>query len=135
MRLISWRWMESGPRTARTMTRRRSRGYSGVVKGLAKLPDDTVIDGEVIAVDEDGRPSFNILQSYGSSAAPVSYFVFDVMILRGQNVMRETLAARRLLLVRSVLPKLVEPVRYTPPLAAELSGSSNPSRRRGSKGS
>jgi DNA ligase D-like protein (predicted ligase) len=95
--------------------------YPGVLKGLAKLPDETVIDGEVIALDEDGRPSFNILQNYGSSAAPVLYFVFDVMILRGQNVMRETLAARRQLLERNVLPKLAEPVRYAPPLAAELS--------------
>jgi bifunctional non-homologous end joining protein LigD len=25
--------------------------YPGVVKGLAKMPDDTVIDGEVIAFD------------------------------------------------------------------------------------
>ena len=53
--------------------------YSGVVKGLAKLPDETVIDGEVIALDDDGRPSFNILQNYGSSKASVLYFVFDVM--------------------------------------------------------
>src|SRR5688572_12576359 len=30
--------------------------YPGVVKGLAKMPDDTVIDGEVIAFDDDGRP-------------------------------------------------------------------------------
>jgi ATP-dependent DNA ligase len=45
--------------------------YSDVVKGLAKLPDETVIDGEVIALDDDGRPSFNILQNYGSSKAPV----------------------------------------------------------------
>ena len=69
--------------------------YSGVVKGLAKLPDETVIDGEVIAVDEDGRPSFNILQNYGSSEAPVFYFVFDVMVLAGRDVMREPLAVRR----------------------------------------
>src|SRR5438094_7312272 len=30
--------------------------YPGVVKGLAKMPDNTVIDGEVIAFDDDGRP-------------------------------------------------------------------------------
>src|SRR4029453_6535316 len=44
--------------------------YPNVVKGLGKLPDETVIDGEVIALDEDGRPSVNILQKYGSSKAP-----------------------------------------------------------------
>jgi bifunctional non-homologous end joining protein LigD len=35
--------------------------YPGVLSGLAKLPDDTVIDGEVVAFDPDGRPSFNAL--------------------------------------------------------------------------
>jgi bifunctional non-homologous end joining protein LigD len=35
--------------------------YEAVMKGLAKLPDETVIDGEVIALDDDGRPSFYIL--------------------------------------------------------------------------
>jgi hypothetical protein len=45
--------------------------YANVVKGLTKLPDETAIDGEVIALDEDGRPSFNILQNYGSSKASI----------------------------------------------------------------
>lgn len=80
--------------------------YSNVVKGLAKLPDETVIDGEVIALDDDGRPSFNILQNYGSSKAPVLYFVFDVMVLAGRVVMHEPLEARRELLEKKILPKL-----------------------------
>jgi ATP-dependent DNA ligase len=33
-----------------------------VVKGIAELPSDTVIDGEVVALDENGRPSFNLPQ-------------------------------------------------------------------------
>lgn len=94
--------------------------YPRIVKGLANLPDETVIDGEVIALDDDGRPSFNILQNYGSSKAPVLYFVFDVMVLAGRDVMREPLEARRELLEEQILPKLVEPIRYATPLDASL---------------
>jgi bifunctional non-homologous end joining protein LigD len=58
------------------------------VKALAKMPDNTVIDGEVIAFDQDGRPSVNALQNYGSAPAPVVYCVFDVMVLAGRDLMR-----------------------------------------------
>jgi len=94
--------------------------YPGVVKGLAKMPDNTVIDGEVIAFDDDGRPSFNALQNYGSAAAPVIYYVFDVMVLAGHDVMREPLEKRRELLEQKVLPTLSEPVRYASSLDAAL---------------
>jgi len=89
------------------------------MKGLAKLPDETVIDGEVIALDGDGRPSFNILQNYGSSKAPVLYFVFDVMILAGRDVMKEPLEARRELLERRILPQ----ARRTSPICGTARGN------------
>jgi len=94
--------------------------YPAVVEALAKLPDNTVIDGEVVAFDEEGRPSFNALQNYGASAAPVVYYVFDLMILGGVDVRRERLERRRQLLEKRVLPKLAEPVRYTASLDAPL---------------
>ena len=90
--------------------------YSAVMKGLAKLPNETVIDGELVALGDDGHASFNILQNYGSSKAPLLYFVFDVMVLAGRDVMREPLAVRRDLLEKKILPKLAEPVRYAAPL-------------------
>jgi DNA ligase D-like protein (predicted ligase) len=93
--------------------------YPAVVRGLAKLPNETVIDGELVALDEDGRPSDSALQNYASHT-PVIYYVFDVMILAGRDVKAETLEARRELLERNVLPKLAEPVRYTGPLNASL---------------
>jgi DNA ligase D-like protein (predicted ligase) len=94
--------------------------YPGVVKGLAKLPDDTVVDGELVAFDESGRPSFNALQNYGSAPAVVVYYVFDVMVLSGRDVTREPLEQRRKLLEQKILPKLAEPVRYASPLDAGL---------------
>ena len=89
--------------------------YPAIVQGLAKLPDETVIDGEVIALDEDGRPSFSVLQNYGSSKAPVVYFVFDVMMLAGQDIMNHPLMKRRQFLERKVLPRLTHPIRYAAP--------------------
>jgi bifunctional non-homologous end joining protein LigD len=35
----------------------------GVVKGLAKMPDNTVIDGEVIAFDDDGRSRLTLFRT------------------------------------------------------------------------
>jgi bifunctional non-homologous end joining protein LigD len=37
--------------------------YPGVVKGLAKMPDSPVIDGEVIAFDDDGRSRLTLFRT------------------------------------------------------------------------
>jgi bifunctional non-homologous end joining protein LigD len=94
--------------------------YPEVVKALSGMPDETVIDGEIVALDSDGRPSFNTLQNYGSAKAPVFYYVFDLMMIAGRDVMGETLDARRELLETKVLPKLKEPVRNSPELKGRM---------------
>jgi bifunctional non-homologous end joining protein LigD len=59
--------------------------YPGIVKALAPMPDETVIDDEIVALDEDGRPSFNTIQNYGSTGTPLHFYVFDLLILGGRE--------------------------------------------------
>ena len=93
--------------------------YPAVLQGLARLPNDTVVDGELVAFGEEGRPSFNAMQNAGP-ATEIIYYVFDVMVLRGRDVMAEPLDTRRELLERHVVPTLSDPVRYAGQLDASL---------------
>jgi DNA ligase D-like protein (predicted ligase) len=93
--------------------------YPQIVRALQSMPDETVIDGEIVAVDETGRPSFNALQNYGSINTRLLYFVFDVMVFAGRDLRNATLDTRRACLEKEILPVLSEPVRSSP----ELPGS------------
>jgi DNA ligase D-like protein (predicted ligase) len=94
--------------------------YPVIAKALAKLPDDTVVDGELAALDAAGRPSFNLLQNYGNSTGPLVYFVFDVLVLSGRDLKKETLETRRGLLEQRFMPKLAEPIRLSPALDGSM---------------
>ena len=91
--------------------------YPAIATALQKLPDETVIDGEVVAFDDSGRPSFNTLQNFGSSTVPLFYYAFDVLILGGLGAEPEDRGPQR--------PQLRLPVavgaglRRTPPRARD----------------
>jgi len=67
---------------------------------------------EVVALDESAKPSVNLLQHAGSSQVRIVFYVFDLLVLAGRDVMGLTLKERRSLLETKVLPQLEEPVRY-----------------------
>ena len=90
------------------------------MKGLTQLSHETVIDRKMIALDEEGKPSFNVLRNYGSLTAPVLYFVFDVMCWPGRDVSRNRFR-RGVISPANGVPEVAEPVRYAAPLDAEVS--------------
>jgi bifunctional non-homologous end joining protein LigD len=60
-----------------------NRQFPLIVEALADLPDNTVIDGEVVALNDSGRPDFNLLQNFRSAESHIHYFVFDLLIRTG----------------------------------------------------
>jgi DNA ligase D-like protein (predicted ligase) len=72
--------------------------YPLIVEALAELPEGTVVDGEIIALDESGRPNFNLLQNFRSEASRIHYFIFDLLVCQDRDLTGLSLSARRKLL-------------------------------------
>ncbi|HXO26881.1 MAG TPA: non-homologous end-joining DNA ligase [Thermoanaerobaculia bacterium] len=87
--------------------------FPELARAVAALPfTSMVLDGEAVALDAAGRPSFGLLQrraqrrpaapAGAAPMAPVVLFVFDLLALEGFDLRPLPLAARRELLQRVV---------------------------------
>jgi bifunctional non-homologous end joining protein LigD len=94
--------------------------YLQLLDALKLLPAaHAVVDGEIAAVDEKGRSSFQLLQMFKSSGdVPLIYYAFDLLFLERKDLRSEPLSARRQMLAK-VLEKAPENIR----LSGELRGS------------
>src|SRR5437588_3581849 len=82
--------------------------------------EECVIDGEIVALDDKGRSSFQLLQRVELEAkdAPLVFYVFDLLQLNGRNIMSLPLAQRREISAR-LLPSSRDVVRFS----GELGGN------------
>ena len=92
--------------------------FPSIARALESLPDETVIDGEIVAYDAEGHPSFHVLQDQLSEKPRLHFFAFDIMFFRGMDVMHRPLEDRRRLLHRKVMPLLPDTVRFSETLEA-----------------
>ncbi len=69
-----------------------------IADALADLPPGTVVDGELVAIDENGRPNFNLLQNFRTGASRIQFYVFDLLCLRNRDTTKLPLIERRKLL-------------------------------------
>jgi len=70
--------------------------FANVAKQLAKAvkTPDCVVDGEVCALDGEGRPSFSAMQQ-AKPGTPIVYYVFDLLEVEGEPILDEPLSERR----------------------------------------
>jgi DNA ligase D-like protein (predicted ligase) len=78
--------------------------YPYLVEALSDLPDDTVVDGEIVSLDDSGRPSFNLLQHFRSQFSRIHYFIFDLLICEGRELTVLPLTQRLELLREFIAP-------------------------------
>jgi DNA ligase D-like protein (predicted ligase) len=81
-----------------------SQRFKYVATALTSLPDETVIDGELVALDEQGKPNFNLLQNFRSSESHIMFYAFDVLVRKGEGLIAASLSKRREILASTVRP-------------------------------
>jgi bifunctional non-homologous end joining protein LigD len=78
--------------------------YLQIVDSLRRCGFDAVIDGEIVTVDDQGRPDFQMLQNYGKSGrGHLLYYVFDLLYCEGRDLTNLPLVRRKELL-KKILP-------------------------------
>ena len=74
--------------------------FPQIAEACERLPTNTLVDGEIVALDETGRVSFSLLQHHRSKAQALVFYAFDVLIYRGRSVFTVPLYFRREVLRR-----------------------------------
>lgn len=72
--------------------------YPLIAEALQSLGHDLMIDGEVVVLNEEGKPDFDALQLYNGKRSPIHYCVFDLLFLDGNSLMELPLYQRKKLL-------------------------------------
>jgi len=64
----------------------------------AAFPADSIVDGELVALDSSGKPSFSLIQNSATSGAEIVFFAFDLLRHEGKDLTQLPLSERRKLL-------------------------------------
>jgi bifunctional non-homologous end joining protein LigD len=110
--------------------------FPEIVEALKNLPArECVIDGEVVALDEKGRSSFQLLQARemeGRKSA-VYFYAFDLLQLDGKSLTSLPLETRKSIL-KELCADAREPIRYSGNVGGDAKVLLNEVKRRGLEG-
>lgn len=110
--------------------------FPEIAEAVKDLPvRECVIDGEVVALDEEGRSSFQLLQALEMEGrkAPLRFYVFDLLQLNGKSLLELPIEQRKQLLAQ-VGEDVGDPIRYSGEIAGDVKSLLAEVRRRGLEG-
>src|SRR5687768_8463273 len=77
--------------------------YPEIVDALMKIRNDIVLDGEIVFINESGKPDFQKLQQYGEvKRGRLTYYIFDCIELKGQSMTHLPLLERKKILKKAL---------------------------------
>ena len=92
--------------------------FGGVAAAASRVrAESALVDGEIVALDADGRPSFQALHHWATEGLALVFYAFDLLNLNGRSLVRVPLEDRRAALARVVDASgvlLSEPLPGTP---------------------
>ena len=91
--------------------------FPRLTEALAALPGEFAVDGEIVALDPNGRPSFQLLQNSASRLPPIYFYAFDLLNRDGENLLAAPIESRRKLL-EGLFEQAADPLRLSPLLEA-----------------
>lgn len=93
--------------------------FAPIAEALAKLPSNAVLDGEIVAIDSEGRSHFEWLQHWNrEQQGQLAYYVFDILWHNGHDLRQLPLIERKKIL-KDVLPSAKSPLRYSDHIARD----------------
>jgi bifunctional non-homologous end joining protein LigD len=111
--------------------------YHQLLEPLKKLPPKQfVLDGEIVALDEQGRSSFQLLQSFqmaGVKKPPLFYYVFDLINLDGKDLTGVPLFQRKAML-ETLIANVSPVIRFSPSIKADSARLMREMKARGLEG-
>jgi DNA ligase D-like protein (predicted ligase) len=117
-----YRCLAGRDRTGVTLWSRRGNLFTTqfphITQACERLPPGTLVDGEIVALDENGRVSFNLLQHHRSKAQALLFYVFDVLVYRDRSLLNEPLERRREILNEIIKGIKAAPIGMSESLAA-----------------
>jgi bifunctional non-homologous end joining protein LigD len=79
--------------------------YPSIVEVLKKVKEQVIFDGEIVAYNQAGSPSFQALQNLGTeNNTKIEYVIFDILYLNGKDLTNEAQVERKEIL-REILIK------------------------------
>jgi bifunctional non-homologous end joining protein LigD len=110
--------------------------FPEIADAMKELPvQECVLDGEAVALDEEGRSSFQLLQALEMEGrkSPLVFYAFDLLQLNGKSLLELPVEQRKEVLAK-ICANVADPIRYSGEISGDVKSLLAEVKKRGLEG-